>query len=50
MAAIAVLYIVINVYNYSGLVITVINNFAGFILSRVGYKDLSIYFSNKLSL
>ena len=49
MAVIAVLYIVVNVYNYSKLVVTVTNNLAGLILFRVGCKDLSIYFSNKLS-
>ena len=28
----------------------VINNFIGFIFFKIGYKDLGIYFSNKLSL
>ena len=49
-AAIAVLYILINIYNYSRLVITVTNNLIGLVLFRVGCRDLSIYFSNKLSL
>ena len=49
-AVVAVLYIAVNVYNYSGLVILVTNNFIGLILSRVGRKDLGICFGNKLSL
>ena len=40
----------INIYNYPRPIITVTDNFTGFILSRVGYKDLSIHFNNKLSL
>jgi hypothetical protein len=47
---ITVLYIVINIYNYSRLVVTVTNNFTGLIFPRVGRRDLGIYFSNKLSL
>jgi hypothetical protein len=47
---IAVPYIIINIYNYSRLVITVTNNYTGLILSRIGYRDLDICFSNKLSL
>ena len=50
MAAIAVLYIIVNVRNHPRLIITVTNNFAGLILSKVGCKDLSICFGNKLSL
>jgi hypothetical protein len=50
MAAVIVLYIVVNVYNYFRPIITVTNNLAGFILFRVGCRDLSIYFGNKLSL
>ena len=49
MTTIAVLYITVNIYNHSGLVVTVINNFTSFIFFRVGYRDLGIYFSNKLS-
>ena len=49
-AVVAVLYITVNIYNYSGLVIIVINNLVGFILFRVGHKDLVIYFGNKLGL
>jgi hypothetical protein len=49
-AAVAVLYIMVNIYNYPRLIIIVANNFVGLILSRVGCRDLSIYFSNKLSL
>jgi hypothetical protein len=30
--------------------VIVTNNLAGFIFSRVGYRDLGIYFSNKLGL
>jgi hypothetical protein len=40
----------VNIYNYSGLVVTVTNNLIGLIFSRVGYKDLGIYFGNKLGL
>ena len=47
MAAIIVLYITVNIYNHSRPVITVINNLTGLILSRVGRRNLSIYFSNK---
>ena len=43
---IAVLYITVNIYNYSGLVVTVTNNLIGLILSRVGRRDLGIYFSD----
>ena len=50
MAAVIVLYIVVNVRNYSKLIIIITNNLVGFILSKVGYRDLSIYFGNKLSL
>ena len=50
MAVVAVLYIIVNVYNYPRPVVMVTDNFAGLILSRVGCGDLGIYFSNKLSL
>jgi hypothetical protein len=40
----------VNIYNYSRLVVTVTNDFAGLILSRVGRRDLGICFSNKLGL
>ena len=36
----------VNIYNYSGLVVTVTNNLIGLILSRVGYRDLGIHFSD----
>jgi len=49
MAVIAVLYIAVNIYNYSGLVVAVANNSAGLIFSRVGHRDLGICFGNKLS-
>ena len=47
--AIAVLYITVNIYNYSGLVVIVTNNLIGLILSRVGRRDLGISFGNKPS-
>ena len=50
MAVIAVLYITVNIRNYSRLVVMVTNNLADFILFRIGCKDLGIYFNNKLSL
>jgi len=46
---VAILYIAVNIYNYSGPVIVVTNNLMGLILSRVGRRDLGIYFSNKPS-
>ena len=49
MVVVVILYITVNVYNHPRLVITVTNNFAGLILSKIGYGDLGIYFSNKLS-
>jgi len=50
MAIIIVLYIAINIYNYSRLVVTVANNFIGLIFSGIDYRDLSICFSDKLGL
>ena len=44
---VAVLYIAVNIYNYSGLVVLVTNNLIGLIFSRVGYRDLGICFGNK---
>jgi hypothetical protein len=49
-AVVAVPYITVNIYNHLRPVVTVINNLIGLIFSKVGYRDLSIYFSNKLSL
>ena len=49
-AVVVVPYIAVNVCNHFRPIITVTNNFTGLILSRVGCRDLSIYFSNKLSL
>ena len=49
MAVVAVLYIAVNIHNHSGPVVAVANNSIGFIFSRVGRRDLSIYFGNKLS-
>jgi len=40
----------VNIYNYSGLVVTVTNNLMGLIFSRVGRRDLGIYFGNKPGL
>jgi len=50
MAVIAVLYIAVNIHNYSRLVVAVANNFTGFIFSRIGRRDLSICFGDELSL
>jgi len=47
MAAVAVLYITVNIYNYSGPVVAVTNNLTGLIFSRVGRKDLGMSFGNK---
>ena len=38
----------VNIYNYSRPVVTVINNLIGLIFFRVDYRDLGIYFGNKL--
>ena len=35
----------VNIYNYSRLVVIVANNLMGLIFSRVGRKDLGICFS-----
>ena len=43
-----VLYIAVNIYNYSRLVVLVTKNLTGLIFSRVGRRDLGICFSNKL--
>ena len=48
-AVITVLYVAVNIYNYSRLVVAVTNNLTGLILPRVGRRDLGIYFSNKPS-
>ena len=50
MVVITVLYIAVNIYNYSGLVVAVANNPTGLIFFRVGRRDLGICFGNKLSL
>ena len=39
----------VNIYNYSRLVIAVANNLIDLIFSGMGYRDLGIYFSDKLS-
>ena len=46
MVVIIVLYVMVNIYNYSGLVVVVTNNLTGLILSRVGYRDLGIRFGD----
>ena len=43
---VAVPYVTVNIYNYSGPVVTVTNNLTGLILSRVGRRDLGIRFSD----
>ena len=43
---IAVPHVTVNIHNYSGLVVTVTNNLAGLVLSRVGRRDLGIRFSD----
>ena len=48
-AAIAVPYITVNIYNYSGPVVAVANNLTGLIFSGVGRRNLSIYFGDKPS-
>jgi hypothetical protein len=49
-AVVTVPYIIVNIRNHPRLVVMVTNNLAGLILFRVGYGDLNMYFSNKLSL
>jgi len=46
---IIVLYIAVNVYNYSRLVVAVANNSIGLIFFRVGYRNLGMCFGNKPS-
>jgi hypothetical protein len=48
-AVIIVPYVIVNIYNYSGLVVTFTNNLIGLIFFRVGHRDLGIYFGDKLS-
>ena len=43
---IVVPHVIVNIRNYSRLVVTVTNNLAGLILTRVGYRDLGVYFGN----
>jgi hypothetical protein len=50
MAVITVPHIIVNIHNYSRLVVIVTNNLIGLILSRVGRRDLGIHFSDKLGL
>ena len=49
-AVVAVLYVAVNIYNHSGLVVSVTNNLMGLIFSRAGRRDLGMYFGNKLGL
>ena len=46
---VVVLYIAVNIYNYSRLVVLVTNNLTGLVFSRVGRRDLGMCFGNKLS-
>jgi len=46
-AAVAVPYIMVDICNYSGLVVAVTNNLMGFIFFRVGRRDLGMSFGNK---
>ena len=45
-AVVIVPHVIVNIRNYSGLVVIVTNNLIGLILARVGYRDLGIYLSN----
>ena len=49
-AVVAVPYVTVNIYNYSGLVVAVAYNLMSLIFSRVGRRKLSIYFGDKPSL
>jgi hypothetical protein len=49
MAVVAVPYITVNIHNHPRPVVTVTDNLTSLILSRVGCRDLGIYFSNKLN-
>jgi hypothetical protein len=49
MVAVVVLYIIVNIYNHPRPIITVADNLIDLILFKIGHRDLSIYFSNKLS-
>jgi hypothetical protein len=40
----------VNIRNYSRLVVIVTNNLIGLILSRVGHRDLGMRFSDKPGL
>ena len=45
-AVIVVPHIMVNIRNYSGLVVIVTNNLTGLVLSRVGRRDLGMRFSD----
>ena len=45
-AAVIVPYVLVNIYNYSRLVVIVTNNLIGLILSRVGRRDLEVRLSD----
>jgi len=47
--AVTVPYITVNIHNYFGLVVTVTNNLISLILSRIGRRDLGIYFGDNPS-
>ena len=46
---VTVLYIAVNIRNYSRLVVAIANDSIGLIFSRVGRRDLSMCFGDKLS-
>ena len=45
-AVIIVLYVTVNIRNYSRLVVTVTNNLTGLVISRVGRRDLGMRFGD----
>ena len=48
--AVTVLYVAVNIFNYSRPIIAVTNNLIGLIFSGVGHRNLGIYFGDKLGL
>ena len=45
-AVVTVPHVIVNIRNYSGPVVTVTNNLAGLVLSRVGRRDLGMRFGD----
>ena len=45
-AVVVVPHVMVNIYNYSGLVVIVTNNLIGLVLSRVGCRDLGMHFGD----